>query len=154
LRSSFIEALRLYHIMWSTRDVVKDWEVTLGGKTYLLKKGSRIMSMAGWLHHDPAIYKDPERFQYDRFVGESKYTFEDGTPVSEPTRFWGGGARYCPGRKFAQYESMAFVATLMRNYDMQLAPSTRRPGFLREVAGVSPAVPKDEVYIKMQKRTR
>lgn len=78
----------------------------------------------GWkIHHDPAIYPDPERFDPERFMGEppEPYTWLP----------FGGGAHRCLGSALAELEIRVALTTLLRRVriapaDAELTPPARR----------------------------
>lgn len=59
------------------------------------------------LHHSQAIDFDPTRWLGDSDESEVYFPF-------------GHGPRQCPGKPFAQAEMVAFLATLLKNYTVQL----------------------------------
>lgn len=68
----------------------------------------------GWgIHHDPAIYPDPERFDPERFMGErpEPYTWLPS----------GGGAHRCLGSAPAELEIRVALTTLLRR--VRIAPA-------------------------------
>mmetsp|Transcript_29679 Transcript_29679/g.39629 ORF Transcript_29679/g.39629 Transcript_29679/m.39629 type:complete len:519 (+) Transcript_29679:97-1653(+) len=134
-KSAFTEALRLYHGAFTTREVSTDFVFDPkkpGQSKYLIQKGTRIMAFAATLHHDPDLFHDNLTYKYDRFapkmdkdgnVKPPEFS-KNGKLISEPTRFFGGGAHLCPGRKFISYEMQALVAVLLIRFDMKLVASS------------------------------
>jgi len=71
-----------------------------------------------WLvHHNPAVWPDPERFDPERFLG---------TRIS-PYEFlpFGGGVRRCIGEAFALYEMRVVLATILRDWTPEAVPGER-----------------------------
>ncbi|KAI9691058.1 MAG: hypothetical protein M1822_008678 [Bathelium mastoideum] len=66
------------------------------------------------LHDSPAIDFDPSRWLD---AGEDVVDKETDSPLHWP---FGQGARSCPGRAFAQAEMIAAVATIFKDYSLQL----------------------------------
>jgi cytochrome P450 len=68
-------------------------------------------------HRRPDLFRDPERFDPERFAGA---TFD---------RFayfpFGGGPRICIGNGFALMEAQILLATLRRRFRLRLAPGAR-----------------------------
>lgn len=68
--------------------------------------------------------------------------------IADPFRAFGGGAHYCPGRKFATSIAKSFTANLVYRYDMNLLGSTRAEyDFARDAFGV--LHPKNDVDIQI-----
>ena len=94
LSSVIKETIRLHSVHFPTKDIVEDFEVKLGEKTYLLKKGSRLMSYTPIKHYDPYLFSNPFEFQYDRFLGDDKkFFYKDGKDARDPIAAFGGGAQ-------------------------------------------------------------
>jgi cytochrome P450 len=70
-------------------------------------------------HRRPDLFRDPERFDPDRFDGASG-------PSATFDRFayfpFGGGPRICIGNGFALMEAQILLATLRRRFRLQVAP--------------------------------
>jgi cytochrome P450 len=102
------ETLRLYVPGWILpRGAIED--VTLGGCH--IPKGSALLLCAHATHHDPRWWKDPYRFDPERFTPEEvarrhRYAFY---PFS-------GGQRQCIGMQFAYMEALFAVATMLRRF--------------------------------------
>lgn len=78
------------------------------------------------VHHDPALYPDPYRFDPDRFLGKKPDTYA-----------WvpfGGGRRRCVGAAFAHLEMDVVLRTLLLN--VELVPTTE-PGEKWRFRGVA-----------------
>ena len=67
------------------------------------------------LHDSPAIYFDPSRWLPG---GDTLDTNESDAPVHWP---FGQGPRQCPGKGFAQIEMTAAMATIFKDYSLELA---------------------------------
>jgi cytochrome P450 len=100
---------------------VLDEPLTIDG--HALPAGTTILVDAWGLHHDPALYPDPERFSPERFL--------DGQP--EPYAFlpFGGGAHRCLGSALAELEINVALTTMLRSVrllpaERALAPIARR----------------------------
>lgn len=158
LKSSFLEAVRMYSSAFSPRDVVEDTvyqSKAPGGKKYIFKKGTRVMSYFPIRHYDAEIFADPEVFKYDRFAPDpvtgkppsfSKY----GKTVLEPLKIFGGGEHMCPGRRFIGYEARHFLACLFAKFDMRLAaPEEGLPLVDKAMEGVGVSQPNKDMYIEM-----
>jgi len=157
LHSAFQESLRMYHGLFSVREVVKDFllnpkESSPTTAKYMIKKGTNIMALPNVMHYDPDIFKDPNVFQYDRFLDPTARSLKGNTLLSSHLRPFGGGAHLCPGRKFIAYESQAFLAMMFVTLDMRLVEGESRPGILYGLQGISVAHPDRDP--KMEVRVR
>ncbi|MEE3852802.1 cytochrome P450 [Gordonia sp. LSe1-13] len=99
-------------IDFAGRHVVDDM-IELG--PYRIPKGYNIMVAISLLHDDSRHFRDPERFDPERFLG------------STPGPAWlpfGGGTRRCIGAAFAQMEMDVVLRTLLRDFTVE--PTTSR----------------------------
>lgn len=164
-KSAFQEALRLQSGAFHVRDLLKDYvvapkmtnaEETTGRPTkFLLKKGTRIMGYAvnNW---DEAIFEKPYEFHWKRFAPDENgvrpsFTDRNGKPLLTPSLPFGAGSHGCPGRKFIVYEGAAYIAMLVKSFDMRLV-STHYPGVEKESVGMGILVPDKDVTIQLRKR--
>lgn len=106
------ESMRLYPPAYGlARSAVRD--TAIGG--FPIKEGELVF-MAQWLlHRDPRYFKDPLRFDPDRFLPERealipKYAY---FPFS-------GGRRVCIGNHFALTEGQIILDTLAKRFSMEL----------------------------------
>ncbi|XP_011150775.1 cytochrome P450 9e2 [Harpegnathos saltator] len=119
------ETLRMYPlaIMWD-RECIKDFELpptVTGAKPFILKKGQSVWVPVYGLHHDPKYFKDPEKFNPDRFVGEQKkHTLNTGVYLP-----FGLGPRMCIGNRFALLETKILLFHLLAQCD--LLPCEKTP---------------------------
>lgn len=71
---------------------------------YFIPKGSIILSNIQFMMNDPRLYRDPEHFMPERFLGKN--------PERDPREMaFGFGRRQCPGRLLA--EDTVFIACAM-----------------------------------------
>jgi hypothetical protein len=83
--------------------------IEIGGFTY--QPGAMLAAFAHLVHHDPAIYPEPQAFRPERFI-ESEGGKAPGTYTWIP---FGGGRRRCLGASFALLEmKLALRAVLER----------------------------------------
>ncbi|KAL6901166.1 cytochrome P450 [Trichoderma evansii] len=79
-------------------------------KGYFLPKGA-ILSWTSWdFCHDPSVYRDPYKFDPERFLA----------PRNEPNAKWtafGFGRRICPGRHLAEASLFLNMASLVAFFD-------------------------------------
>jgi cytochrome P450 len=110
----FKEALRLYPPLYILmRRAVAD--VQIGG--YTLPKGTIVMVSAFGIHRNPAVYRDPDRFDPDRFEPELESARHRAAWLP-----FGGGPRVCIGNHFAQLEGQVVLATLAHHVTFEARP--------------------------------
>jgi hypothetical protein len=83
---------------------------------YILPPGTVILLPTPFLHNDPETYRDPLRFDPDRFLGKR--------PDPNTWIPFGGGMRRCPGAAFAHMEMDIVLRTLLR--ELAIEPTTER----------------------------
>lgn len=108
------EALRLYPPAWGIGRMAKA-EFSLGGVEIPAKS---ICIMSPYLiHRDARWFRDPERFDPERWTPEARET---------RPRFayfpFGGGARVCIGERFAWMEGVIVTAAIAQKWRLRLEP--------------------------------
>ncbi|HWQ12972.1 MAG TPA: cytochrome P450 [Roseiflexaceae bacterium] len=99
------------------RGVVRDF--TFAG--YTIPEGTPVRLALAASHLLPHVFADPERFDPDRFAPPRE---EDRrTPYSLVT--FGGGPRICIGISFAQIETKALAAHVLRSFELEPLPGQR-----------------------------
>ena len=71
------------------------------------------------LHHDPALYPDPEELRPERFL--------DGSPEPYTWLPFGGGAHRCPGAALAELETKIALSAILRRVDLEPAAPPAAP---------------------------
>ncbi|KAK0747393.1 putative cytochrome p450 [Apiosordaria backusii] len=112
----------------ATRDVV------IGGK--LMRQGNRVMVPHRLLHFDETVFgEDTASWRPQRWLDT-----EEGRklPSSPSWRPFGGGRTKCSGRFLAKFVVTAFVATLLRRFDIEAIgePPMPEPDVGRPVLGI------------------
>jgi cytochrome P450 len=126
------EAMRLYPPIWilERRAIVGD---EIGG--FEIPAGSTVLVSPWVTHRHPGLWKDPERFDPDRFT-EARSA--DRPPLAYVP--FGAGPRYCIGGHFAMTEALVIVSRVLRAFHLRLAPDRTvepQPGItLRARGGV------------------
>jgi cytochrome P450 len=106
------EAMRLYPPAWAVaRTLIKDIE--LGG--YRVPKGSNIVISQWVMHRDARFFRDPEKFDPDRWSPER---------AQEVPKFayfpFGAGPRGCVGQSFAMMEAILLLATVAQRFKLRV----------------------------------
>jgi cytochrome P450 len=113
----FKEALRLYPPAWAVvRRAIEDYTV----EGYFVAAGTDIFMSQYVVHRDPRFYKEPLRFDPDRWTSE----FESRLPKFAYFPF-GGGPRRCIGEPFAWMEGVIIIAAIISDWKMRLVPNQK-----------------------------
>lgn len=117
------EALRL----WPTVPVLSlraKHDQVIGGR-YAVVAGKPIKVLVAALHRDPQVWREPERFDPDRFRPD-----EVARRPAAAFKPFGNGKRACIGRQFAVLETALALALIVRDFDLEpptalrVAPTT------------------------------
>lgn len=110
----FKEAMRMYPPAYMIgREAIRD--TTVG--EYAVRKGEIMVLPQYFIHRSPKYYKDPERFDPDRWLPENC----EGLPKFAYFPF-GGGRRLCVGEPFAWMEGVLVLATIAQKWRFELKP--------------------------------
>jgi retinoid hydroxylase len=85
---------------------------------YTVPEGTQVRLCLAGSHHMPDVFRDPERFDPDRFAAPREEDKQ--TPYSLVT--FGGGSRVCIGQHFAHVETKALLVHVLRNYRLEPLP--------------------------------
>ncbi|MBO1347623.1 MAG: cytochrome P450 [Hormoscilla sp. GUM202] len=111
------ETLRIYPVgMLTLPRVVQEKTEVLG---YELEPGQLVAGCIYLLHQREDVYPDAKQFKPERFL-EREFSPYEFIP-------FGGGLRTCIGQAMAQFEVKLAIATILTNYDLELADN--RPEF-------------------------
>lgn len=114
LNALFDEVLRLTNSSSSVRSVVS--EAVVGN--FIFRAGTKVIIPYRQLHFDQAVFGenahelDAERFLKNKNLNRS--------PNYRP---FGGGSTFCPGRFIARQEVIAFVAIVLKRFNVRLGNS-------------------------------
>ena len=139
LGNIFKESLRLYPpVGFFARSVKEDTKI----QNKLVKEGSGIV-VAPWLiqrHSD--YWENPHEFDPERFNDKKQIVKDTYMP-------FGMGERICIGQAFATQEAMLILASILRNYELEL-----QENFVPDVVGRLTIRSANGMYIKFIKRDR
>ncbi|GGS45898.1 cytochrome P450 [Actinokineospora fastidiosa] len=110
------EVLRMYPVWFLMRRTLAP--VQLGGVPFA--EGTEVIFSPHALHHDPASFAEPHRFDPDRWSPERASRVPKGAFVP-----FGAGGRQCVGNLFAQTEIAIAVATVAARW--RLVPVPGKP---------------------------
>jgi hypothetical protein len=130
LYACFREALRLYSDALGNRRVMADTTLkdSDSGREYLLRKGVNVQWPTIVPHRLTSVWgDDANKFSPERFL-RTPSPEEDSLRRGAMIPF-GGGKHLCPGRNFAQAESLGLVAALALGFEVDGAkpPASTRP---------------------------
>ncbi|MDX2031813.1 MAG: cytochrome P450 [Blastocatellia bacterium] len=110
----FAESMRLYPPAWIIgRRALSDYAID----GYAIPAGSILLMSQYVMHHHPAYFPDPDRFDPDRWTPEAK----EARPQFSYFPF-GGGPRLCIGEQFAWMEGVLVLAVIAQRWRPRLAP--------------------------------
>ncbi|XP_055549580.1 probable cytochrome P450 6a13 [Wyeomyia smithii] len=121
LENCIHESLRKYPpIVNVFRNVTKPYKVA--DTDIVLDKRCQVMIPVHAIHHDPAYYPDPERFDPDRFEPEQ-------TALRHPMTFipFGDGPRSCIGLRFGMMQARIGMAHLLLKFRFRLGARVSVP---------------------------
>ncbi len=118
--NAFSEALRLYPpVSFFPRETSRD--IVMRDKD--IKKGSAIVVSPWLMHRNERYWKDPHMFDPHRFDNPKE--------IHKNTYFpFGMGQRICIGARFAMQEAPLLLATILREYKLEL-----EEGFTPDIVG-------------------
>jgi cytochrome P450 len=143
-----------------------------GPKSYVLPAGTRVYLNAPAVHYSDKYWPDHEKLDPGRWydssatagrVNKDEKLNDKKIVAADKTRHMRGtlltfsdGSRACLGRKFAQAEYIAFLAALLKDYRVQLAPESDPKAVERDInlkcAGKVTLAPLDNVKLSLKKR--
>jgi cytochrome P450 / NADPH-cytochrome P450 reductase len=107
------ETLRL----WPTAPIFARKALTdtsLLGGTYELPAGKIVNVLLPSLHRDPRVWKDPMKFDPERFTPEAQRALP-----AHCYKPFGTGKRICTGKQFAMLESVLALTTILQHFEIQ-----------------------------------
>lgn len=113
------EAMRLYPPIWTNERVLQE-DDTING--HHIPRGTMVAVSTWLLHHHPALWTqprrfDPERFSDERSEGRNRYAFAP----------FGLGPRTCVGNHFATMQAKVMVATIVRRMVIDVTSTDVEP---------------------------
>ncbi|KAG8131738.1 hypothetical protein E2320_009646 [Naja naja] len=153
--SALNETLRLTAAPFISREVLQDMALRLtAGREYHLRKGDRLCLFPFISpQRDPGIYKEPEKFIYNRFLNsdgtEKKDFYKGGQRLKYYNMPWGAGINVCIGKFFAVNSIKLCVFHLLNCFDLELIdPAKEIPGVDKERYGFGMLQPETDVRIR------
>lgn len=90
-------------------------------ETYFIPKGTTIIANLYGIHHDPNLYPEPEIFNPDRFLDETR------SPNAPPFLPFSVGLRTCLGQTFARNEFFLLLVSLCQKFQFSWDPNVEKP---------------------------
>lgn len=119
------ETLRMHSpAVFNTRKCTESIVLESGGYKAPIDLGINIYIPIHQIHYDPEYYDEPETFKPERFDPENGgvKAFKD-KGVFFP---FGDGPRMCIGMRFAQLQSKAGIASIIRNFELSVNRKTAK----------------------------
>lgn len=114
--SNFKETLRKYPALpVINRSCVHDY--IIGQANKIIEKGTKILIPIMALHMDEKYFKDPERFDPNRFL---KAELNGENFVNRPYLPFGDGPRNCIGIKMGKIQAKIGLITMLRKFRFEL----------------------------------
>lgn len=114
LRSVILESLRLHPVIpLLTRQATADTEIS----GVRIPKGAKVIASAYLLHRDPRFWENPLEFRPERFTADAEAERDDYLYLP-----FGKGQRACLGASLAMLELQLFLALILQNVELALAP--------------------------------
>ncbi|CAG8698084.1 16570_t:CDS:1 [Acaulospora morrowiae] len=110
------ESVRLYPVVPVTYRFTSDQSTEISG--YNFPPNTLFAINLGHIHRDARYFKEPEKFNPDRFMGN----WREKLPQYAFSPF-GHGMRSCPGKNFSITEIKVILATIYRKYTFRLVNS-------------------------------
>lgn len=139
VRNVFRETLRLYPPITFIPRVAAE-RATIG--RFRVKKGAMIMVSPWTAHRNALLWRNPDRFDPDRFDTPSGESADKGVLMS-----FGLGPRVCVGAAFATIESGLILARLARRYDFTIDNAAD----VRPVARLTTR-PANDILVRVRRR--
>ncbi|XP_067627503.1 cytochrome P450 6A1-like [Eurosta solidaginis] len=116
------ETLRKYPLLIRLQRVAVSNYVVPEHPKYVIEKGTAIFIPVMAIHHNPAIYPEPEKFHPERFSPEQMQTRDSINWLP-----FGDGPRNCIGLRFAQLQIRVALTYLFRNFEISTCDLTEIP---------------------------
>lgn len=143
LRACLNESLRLTPPVSTSARIDRENDIPLPDG-HVIPANTPIVIPLGLVLRDDTLWKEEEKFIPERFK-------EDGVQWSNQFSPFGfAGGRTCPGKSLAQLESQLILATMFKNFKIDLAEG-QGPIKLWYLTGTTA---KEEVYVKLTPRNR
>jgi len=104
------------------RICVKDYEVEVDDKKFVIEKGYNFIIPIMGFHRDPKYFPDPLRFDPERFNDENRGSIDPDTYLP-----FGLGPRNCIGSRFALMEIKTVFYYLLLNFSIEVNAKTQIP---------------------------
>lgn len=135
------EAMRLYPPVLGLARVARG-DDDVGGVP--IRAGSTVVVLMHGVHHNPAVWSDPLRFDPSRFMPDAPPP-----PSRQASMPFGAGRRMCVAATFARMEAALIVAMISQRFELDLLP---QPPIRRE--NTFTGGPEGSVWMRPRRRSR
>ncbi|XP_037887564.1 probable cytochrome P450 6a13 [Glossina fuscipes] len=144
LEQVFNETLRKYPVVPLLARVCGQ-DYCLPNSDLILEKGLRIIIPIDAIHNDPEYFKEPDKFNPDRF---SSAAMAQQHPAFSFLPF-GEGPRNCFGMLFGKLQAQIGLVMMLRKFHFVITPKTKIP--LRYSKKIFLLSPESGIYLKIEK---
>lgn len=116
-----MEAIRIYPVVpWIDRECTDPNGYSLEPySSFRIPYKMQLYMPAFPLHRDEKYFPEPLKFEPDRFSAENKHNFTQCSFIG-----FGAGSRICIGERFAYVQMKTMLVKILRDYRLELSPST------------------------------
>ena len=118
-----LETMRMYPPSWLIPRTATR-ETKLGGQ--VVPAGTTLLVSEYVLHHDPAVFPEPDRFDPDRWTAHGRSTSPHARRAYMP---FGAGQTKCLGEQFATAEATLALASILARWkpELRIPPAALKP---------------------------
>ena len=127
--------------------VVRQAQEDVQAGPYRIPKGATVLSGLYFIMNDPTYFKDPEKFNPERFIDPETNKFVPNKRVIP----FGLGKRNCLGQALGEQEFYMFVGGILSIFEISKVPGTILPSYDIESSfpqGMVRSAPKFELMLK------
>ena len=92
-------------------------DTSLGG--YTISKDTLLLTNVWKLHHDSALWDEPFQYCPERFINADRHLVPPQDPRRRRLKPFGGGARICPGKAFAENRIFLTLVALCQRFTIK-----------------------------------
>lgn len=118
--NQFTRAISIHN--FSFRLCVKDYPFEYENMKFTIEKGKNFHIPIHGIHHDERYYKNPEKYDPERFSDENRVNINPDTFIP-----FGVGPRNCIGSRFALMEVKTVIYYLLLNFNFEVTEKTQIP---------------------------
>ncbi|KAK0166843.1 hypothetical protein PV327_004323 [Microctonus hyperodae] len=106
--------------------------------------GTEIIISTIGLHRDPTFWENPDVFDPERFSDDKRRNYHKFIYLP-----FGSGPKSCVGMRIAIMQMKAALATLLKNYSIEVDEKTKEPVGIHRLSGFT-ATPSNEIWLRIK----